>query len=120
MVILITGRPNAGKTYYAHMLAKEYAKKNIPASVLDGDEVRAETNDHDFTDDGRVRHLSKISDMAAKFEVHGIMAIVSVVAPKREWRDVMRSKWKTSRLVYIPGGTLWEGTEYEVPTDDEY
>jgi len=120
MVILVTGRPGAGKTHHARALAAEYGKRGIPASVLDGDEVRAETNNHDFTDEGRIRHLEKIAGMAAVFESHGIIAIVAVVAPKLEWRNRMRTAWQNSRLVYIPGGTLWTGTEYEVPFDDEY
>lgn len=120
MVILVTGRHNAGKTHYAQALAKEYAIRQIPASVLDGDEVRAETNNRDFTNAGRIQHLEKITKMAAVFESHDIIAIVAVVAPKREWRDRMRIAWQDSRLVYIPGGTLWKDTEYEVPADDEY
>lgn len=120
MVILVTGRPGAGKTHYAHALVREYGKRGIPASVLDGDEVRAETDNRNFTDDGRERHLITMAEMASQYEKHGVVAIISAVAPKRAWRDKMRSLWRASMLVYIPGGTLWEGTKYEVPSDDEF
>jgi adenylylsulfate kinase len=120
MVILVTGRPDSGKTHYAYALAKEYAQQGDPAAVIDGDEVRAETDNQDFTDEGRQRNLDKIAQAAAKFEGHGIIAIVACVSPKREWRDAMRSKWQASRLVYLPGGNLWPDSQYEVPAHDEY
>lgn len=120
MVIMIVGKPGAGKTHHAYALAKEYSLRGEPAAVLDGDEVRAETDNRDFTDTGRRQHLVKIANMAAKFERHGIVAVVAVVAPKKEYRDMMRGHWQKSRMIYLPGGSLWEGTEYEAPRDAEF
>ena len=33
-------------------------------------------------------------------------------------RDFGRNAFKDFRLIYIPGGELWEGTEYEEPSKD--
>lgn len=120
MVVLITGKPDSGKTHYAYALAQEYGACGIPSMVLDGDEVRADTGDRDFSDEGRRRNLEKISIMAAQIEKQGIVPLVSVVAPKAEYREMMREKWAMSRLVYLPGGKLWPDTEYEPPSMEEF
>ena len=59
------------------------------------------------------------AQMAAEFEDKGYIVILAFVAPKREWRDMMRKLWRMSVVIYIPGGTLWPGTEYERPADGE-
>ena len=120
MVILICGKKDAGKTTYARRLAAEYGTTGQAAMVLDGDEVRDETNNRDFTDYGRRSHLIKMAELAAKLESQDIVAIVACVAPRKEWRDMMRSMWVTSRLVYVPGGELWHGTKYESPEPGEF
>lgn len=120
MVVLVTGKPGAGKTHYADLLAQELSINGVPAMVFDGDAVRKETNNNDFSDEGRMKNLDKLAELALSAERNEIVAIVAAVSPKVEWRDAMRRRWKQSRLVYIPGGTLWEGTEYEIPIDREY
>lgn len=120
MVILITGKPDSGKTTHAKALAKEYASADCPAMVLDGDEIRSDTNNTDFSDEGRRKNLEKIAVMAAQIEKQGITPIVAVVAPKVALRKMMRLHWRSSRLVYLPGGWLWPGTEYESPLPEEF
>ena len=119
MVILITGRANAGKTHYGAQLAKELILEGLNVSMIDGDTHRDKTNNKDFTDKGRIDNLTSAADLAAELEEHADVVIVAFVAPRQEWRDMMRKKWKKSRVVYVPGGTLWEGTTYEKPTDEE-
>ena len=118
MVILVTGKSGAGKTTYSYRLAQEIREKQDQAIVIDGDDVRS-LFENDFTDNGRARSLEIVAKIAALAERQGITAIVSVIAPKREWRDRMRGYWRNSRIIYIPGGTLWESTSYEMPDEDE-
>lgn len=119
-VILITGRAGAGKTTHARRLQHEIILSGQTAVVFDGDEVRQAMDNHDFSDHGRRFHLGKIAQDAAVVEGAGGTAIVAVVAPTRELRDMMRTHWKESRLVYIPGGILWPETTYEPPHGEEY
>jgi len=120
MVILITGKAGAGKTHYASKLVEEYQEKHMPAMMVDGDSFRKEKNNQEFTDAGRIKNLMDAAKSAAEYEKKHIVMALSFIAPKKKWRDMMRDKWKESRVVYIPGGTLWEGTTYEVPTEEEY
>ena len=117
MVYLITGKAGAGKTHYGRELIKELLPKRV--IMLDGDEFRKEHANNDFTDEGRLRNLMDAAKFAQEYEERGCIIVMCFVAPKKEWRDKMCTLWKESRVVYIPGGTLWEGTTYEVPTDDE-
>ena len=44
---------------------------------------------------------------------------MAFIAPHKEIRDEMRDMWQCSRVVYLPGGDLWEGTTYDIPTNTE-
>ena len=120
MVILITGKRDAGKTTYAKRLVEEMIDSGVQAVLLDGDEFRKETGNEDFDDMGRQRNLIGAAKVAEELECQGNIVVVAFVSPKKAWRDVMRLYWKESRLVYLPGGTLWPNTTYEVPDEDVF
>lgn len=114
MVIWITGRAGAGKTTLAHALAGG----NPRAVVLDGDEVRKHFA-AGFDDASRWRHIERIARMAALLEEQGFTSVVACVSPKAGWRAAARKLLRESLLIYLPGGHLWKGTEYEEPGPDE-
>lgn len=115
MVIWITGRKNSGKTTTADRLASI-----IPGPVIiDGDAVRIEENNQDFSDDGRRQNILSIAYRAARAEARGDIPIVACVSPKKEWRMAARRMFRESILIYRPGGTLWAGTTYEEPDAEE-
>ena len=120
MVILITGKKGSGKSHYAQALAKELTDVGIPVATFDGDALRSETGNKDFTDKGRIQNLVRAATLARQREYEGDVVILSFIAPRKEWRNMMRGFWDKSRLVYMPGGTLWEGTTYETPSDEEF
>ena len=119
MVILITGKAGAGKTHYASELKKELIQEGLGVICIDGDDLRVKDRNEDFSDQGRILNLTHAAELAKRYEMQGNIVVCSFIAPKREWRDMMRSYWKESILVYMPGGHLWEGTEYERPSYDE-
>lgn len=118
MVILVTGKAGAGKTEWANRYARELQAERRQVLVVDGDEVR-KWFVNDYTDHGRENNLTTIAKIAALAEQRGLIVIVAAVSPKKAWRQMMRSYWMQSRLVYIPGGTLWEGSTYERPDWEE-
>ena len=119
MVYLITGKRNSGKTHYARALAQELRLQGYKVTVIDGDEFRLITGNKDFSDEGRIKNLTDAAIKAQKYEKEGHFVLLAFVAPKREWRYMMRGYWKESRVIYIPGGTLWKNTFYEHPEDQE-
>ena len=120
MVVLVCGKAGAGKTTYANRLAQELIEAGFNVRLLDGDEQRQVVNNLDFTEAGRHRHLMAMAKSAAEAERLGYVAIVAAIAPRIHWRKKMRSMWRESLLVYLPGGSLWEGTEFEEPRFNEY
>jgi energy-coupling factor transporter ATP-binding protein EcfA2 len=119
MVYLITGKKGAGKTTYAYRLADTLESQGHSVVVVDGDAWRQLKGNDDFSDEGRRKNLYDAAYYAARIEAVGNVVICAFVSPYKKMRQMMRSLWMESRLVYIPGGELWEGTIYEVPDDEE-
>ncbi|MHA1815982.1 MAG: adenylyl-sulfate kinase [Candidatus Heimdallarchaeaceae archaeon] len=119
MVYWITGRSSSGKTVYAKRLKREFESLGSQVLCLDGDEVRDLTTDDDYTDEARERHIMTIAKFAAIAERQGFIVIIALISPKKEWRMKARKIFNKSMLIYMPGGFLWEGTEYEDPDHEE-
>ena len=115
MIYLITGKAGAGKSHYSRALAAELILEGKRVVVLDGDEFRKETGNEDYSDQGRIDNLMGAAKIAADLEEQGFIVIMAFIAPREAWRKQMRSLWKESEVIYIPGGTLWPGTIYEKP-----
>ena len=92
---------------------------HVPVWLIDGDVFRNKTENQDYSDAGRFRNLISAALQAQHAEKMGYIVLVSFIAPKKDWRDQMRKHWFQSRVIYLPGGQLWEGTEYEQPTEEE-
>ena len=119
MVYLITGKKGAGKTTYAKRLVEEFRLEGHSAKWLDGDVFRKETGNDDYTSRGRWNNLLQAASAAQRYEREGNMVVLSFIMPLRSWRNQMRCYFEHSHIVYIPGGTLWKGTEYETPNVEE-
>jgi hypothetical protein len=115
MVYWITGKAKAGKTTFAKVLASHVRQKPV---ILDGDDVRLFFK-CGFSDNERYEHIMRIARIGALLEKQSFIIIVALVSPKKVWRQEARSLFRTSKLIFIPGGELWPGTEYEEPDSDE-
>jgi len=118
MVYFITGKSNSGKTTRAYLLKKKLELQKESVVVLDGEEVR-ERFPTGFSDDERYEHIMRIAKIAAIIEENGIVVIIAMIAPKKQWRQEARSLFKKSCLIHLPGGTLWKHTKYERPDAEE-
>ena len=115
MVYIISGSKNSGKTTFAYCLKKILEDCGKSVVILDGDELREEFP-IGYADAERWRRVCTISKLAIIFEKQGVIPIIALALEKREWRDRMRRRFNSSRLIYVPGGDkLKGGTIYEVP-----
>ena len=119
MVYWITGKSSAGKTVYAKRLKRELEKLGAKVLLLDGDEVRYMFDNNGYNDKERENHIMSVAKFAAIMEKQGLIVIIALISPKKEWRMKARKLFDKSMLIYIPGGFLWEGTEYEEPDHEE-
>jgi len=118
MVYWITGKAGAGKTVKAYLLKREFEGLGKKVFILDGDEVREKIK-AGFTDEERYNHIMRIASFASLAEDQGFVVIISLISPRRDWRKEARKMFKESKLIYVQGGTLWEGTSYEEPDSEE-
>jgi adenylylsulfate kinase len=82
-IILIMGLPGSGKT----LLADEITPK-LNAKRLNGDKVRKDSNDWDFSHEGRVRQAKRMADFAKKLKDDGNYVVADFVCPTPETRNL--------------------------------
>ena len=119
MIYWITGRAGAGKTTKAVSLRCELHMQGcLDVVILDGDVVRM-FFPAGYTNEEREAHIMHTAKIAALLELQGFTVIIAMISPKKKWRMEARKLFSCSELIYIPGGTLWPGTEYEEPDREE-
>jgi len=91
----LTGLPCSGKT----TIAKELAK-HLYAEILDGDEIRAISNNNDFSRTGRAKHMKSVAAMAVILSKH-VNVIVALVSPLREIRDHIKGMYPNLLEIYV-------------------
>ena len=77
------GLPGSGKTTLAGELVPL-----LNAKWLNADKVRAEHNDWDFSEEGRVRQANRMKDLANKLKIEGNYVVADFVCPTREARKL--------------------------------
>jgi adenylylsulfate kinase-like enzyme len=106
MIIALIGQPHSGKTTLANEIQKKlYIYDGCSYPIIDGDEIRRIFNNKDFSKDGRIRNLNRISDIATFLEDKYDITIVSAVYPYKEAREYFESINPNVIWVYL----IYEG-----------
>ncbi|WP_322028031.1 adenylyl-sulfate kinase [Burkholderia sp. BCC1977] len=98
----LTGLPGAGKTTLAREFSLSLRSRQISALVLDGDDLRAGLNrDLTYNRDDRAENIRRVSEIARILIESDITAIVALVSPYQEDRDMARQIIGPDRFVEV-------------------
>ena len=92
MITVFFGQPNSGKTTLArnYALALELENPYIALEKIDGDNIRDLFQNKDFSKEGRIKNINRISDIAYYLQCTLMDdVVISAVYPYRECRDYL-------------------------------
>lgn len=121
MIIALIGQPHSGKTTLANVIQKHlYISDGCSYPIIDGDEIRRIFNNKDFSKEGRIKNLNRISDIATFLEDKYGTIIVSAVYPYKEAREYFESINPNVIWVYLVyegqrGRESFHVTDYDIP-----
>jgi adenylyl-sulfate kinase len=91
-VLWFTGLPSSGKTTLAKLMESELKNRGLKVELLDGDEVRKNLSpDLGFTKQDRETHAQRVAYLSKILSRNGIISIVSLISPYREFRARARN-----------------------------
>ena len=100
--IWLTGKPSAGKTTAAQLLAERFREAGAKVEVLDGDAMRTHLcKDLGFTKEDRDENIRRIGFVCELLSSHGIIAIAACVSPYRAARAEVRARIPNFVEVYV-------------------
>jgi len=100
--IWLTGIPGSGKTTISVLLKDYFQKKNMPAVILDGDEIRKTiSKDLGFSPEDRKEHNRRVIEMAKLLVKNDFTAIIPLISPYKETRELARKEIPNFVEVYV-------------------
>lgn len=95
----LTGLSGSGKSTIAHALEESLLAMSRATYVLDGDNVRHGLNgDLGFDKPSRTENVRRVGEVARLMADAGLVAIVPVISPYREDRDLVRAKHEAAGI----------------------
>ena len=119
MIVVFYGQPSSGKTTLAKLLQERIFLQNQPTPVIiDGDEIRNIFKNTDYTKEGRLNNLKRISDIATFLDSKYNLVIISAVFPYQEARKYLDSICENVLWVHLFNVDFRERQEFHVKDFD--
>jgi len=125
MIIILTGQPNSGKTTLALELVHRLheLRKDITATIIDGDSLRKVTRNSDYSKDGRRKNVNSAINLAINSDTSNDYTVVALVSPFKDLRELLKNNVKhTVKEIYLHSSRLREGkmVDYYEPPLNNY
>jgi adenylylsulfate kinase len=123
---MFTGQPNSGKTTLSLELVHHLheIRKDITATIIDGDSLRKITRNADYSKDGRRKNVKSAINLAINSDTSSNdYTVVALVSPFRDLRELLKNNVKhTVKEIYLHSSRLREGkmVEYYEPPLNNY
>jgi bifunctional enzyme CysN/CysC len=99
--LLFTGLSGAGKSTLAAGVEEAFVRSGRPAFLLDGDNLRHGLNaDLGFSDRDRTENVRRAGEVAAMFAEAGSLALIALICPFAEDRQLIRNLHEQAGLVF--------------------
>lgn len=124
-IIWFTGQPNSGKTTLALELVHylHESRKDITATVIDGDSLRTITKNVDYTKEGRIKNVQTAINLAINSDTSNDYTIVALVSPFKDLRESLKNNPSHKvKEIYLHSNRVREGkmVEYYEPPTENY
>ncbi|MBR7800686.1 adenylyl-sulfate kinase [Undibacterium fentianense] len=98
----LTGLSGAGKSTLAQALAQRLRQQQMAVCVLDGDELRSGlSKDLGFSSADREEQARRVAEIAKILNQSGIFAIVALISPTEQGRQMARDIIGTERMTEV-------------------
>jgi hypothetical protein len=102
MIVVFFGQPHSGKTTLANEFQRQlFILDRASYPVVDGDEIRLIFKNKDYSREGRIRNLNRISDISTFLSHQYQVVMVSAVYPIKEAREYFESIHDDIIWVYL-------------------
>jgi len=102
MIVVFFGQPHSGKTTLATELQRQlFILERASYPIIDGDEIRLIFKNKDYSRDGRIKNLNRISDISTFLAHQYRVVLVSAVYPIKEAIDYFESIHEEVIWVYL-------------------
>lgn len=124
MIIVLFGQPHSGKTTLADELQKQlFLTEQKAYPVVDGDEIRKLFKNKDYSREGRIKNLNRISEISTFLATKLELVIVAAVYPIKEAREYFESIHDEIVWVYLTyegnrGREEFHVKDYELPSGE--
>lgn len=124
-IIILFGQPGSGKTTIADALVYELNRNVfITSENVDGDVIRQIFKNNNYTREGRIQNLNRISDISVYLSYLHVVPVVSAVYPYKEAREYLNGLHKNIIWVYLEydgerGREEYHVKDFDIPSGSE-